>query len=168
LQPAAEPTGSRSPSLAHEVADELDGRLRVLLHDPVPGIRNDSGADVAANKAQLDRHTLAKGFFGAQGQDWHFQLASLREERLVVLGILTECGELLERVVHRMGSCVQSRVMLARLLIDLLRIRGELVPEAIQVDPLATLHEPLDIGTAEVEVPEKWTAHNRVPVADTG
>src|SRR6202030_1285649 len=55
---------------------------------------------------------------------------------------------------------------LPRCLIPMLRIRGELVPEPVQVDALASLHEALHVGTAEAEMPDEWTLHDFIPRSD--
>lgn len=66
---------------------------------------------------------------------------------------MIECTELLERVVDRMWLRVEACVVLARLLIDAFRICRKLVIESVEIDPFASLHQALLIGTAEVEVP---------------
>src|SRR6516225_6674633 len=58
--------------------------------------------------------------------------------------------------------------MLARLLVDLLRIGRELVPEAIQVDALSALDQTLYVRPSKIEVPEKWATYYRVPVSNAG
>src|SRR3954463_16692499 len=56
--------------------------------------------------------------------------------------------------------------MTARRLFDRLRIGGELVPEAIEVDPFATFDQPLRIRSAEIEMPEQGTLDDVLPVAN--
>jgi hypothetical protein len=41
----------------------------------------------------------------------------------------------------------------ASLLVDRLWIGGQLIPEALEIDPLASLNQTLDIRAAEIEVP---------------
>jgi hypothetical protein len=48
------------------------------------------------------------------------------------------------------------------------RVGGELVPEAIEIDPLSSLHQTLHIGSAEAEVPQQRAFENVFPGADTG
>jgi hypothetical protein len=118
----------------------------------VAGVRDYADRDVAGDKTQLVRHARAEGFFGADGEHRHRDLAALGEQRLVVDRILAERTELFERVVHRMRPRIERGVVLTGLLIDPLRIRREFIPEAVQIDPLAPLYQPLLIGTAEIEV----------------
>ncbi len=68
--------------------------------------------------------------------------------------------------MNRVRPCIQSGVVLARFLIDRLRIRGQLVVEAVEVDPLAALYEPLFVGAPEVEVPQHGTEDDLVPVTN--
>ncbi len=58
--------------------------------------------------------------------------------------------------------------MYAAGLVEVLRIGRELVPEAVEVDPLAALHEPFHVRAAEAEVPEQRVLQNLVPGADAG
>jgi DNA-binding transcriptional LysR family regulator len=56
--------------------------------------------------------------------------------------------------------------VLACCLIDRLRIGGQLVVEAVEVNPLAALYEPLFVGAPEVEVPQHGTEDDLVPVTN--
>ena len=42
-------------------------------------------------------------------------------------------------------------------------VAGELVPEAVEIDALASRDEPLGIRTAEGEMPEQGMAHEVIP-----
>jgi hypothetical protein len=56
--------------------------------------------------------------------------------------------------------------MAARRFIDRLRIGREFVPEAVEVNALAALDQALDIGPAEVEVPQRRAPHVFIPRTD--
>ena len=58
--------------------------------------------------------------------------------------------------------------MLARGLAEALRIGRELVPEAVEVDPLAAGDQPLGIRALEREMPERARADDLVPGPDPG
>jgi hypothetical protein len=51
--------------------------------------------------------------------------------------------------VHRARERVELGVVLARRVVDRLRIGRELVPEPVEVDALAARDQPLDIGASE-------------------
>ena len=53
-------------------------------------------------------------------------------------------------------------------LVDLRGVAGELVPEAVEIDALASRDEPLGIRAAEGEMPEQGMAHEVVPGGDAG
>ena len=57
--------------------------------------------------------------------------------------------------------------MLAGRFIDRSRIGGQLVPKPIEVDALASFHEPLDVRSAEIEMPQQWAARDLLPGANT-
>ena len=88
------------------------------------------------------------------------------QERLVVDGVLVEGLELLEPGVHGTGPGVQSRVMRARSLGELLRIGRELVPKTIQIDPLTAGDQAFGVRSPEREMPERVVADDVVPGAD--
>ena len=90
----------------------------------------------------------------------------LARQFLVLLGVLAEGGELVERRVHRPGLRVDLGVVVAGGLAPLGRVGRELVVEAIEVDPLSTLHQPLHVGPPEVEVPEQRIQELGLPGAD--
>src|SRR5256885_11365103 len=50
---------------------------------------------------------------------------------------------------------------LFRSLVDRLRIGRQLIPETVEIDSLAALHEPLYVGSAEIEVPQDRVAEDR-------
>ena len=68
--------------------------------------------------------------------------------------------------MHRAGPGIERGIMVARRLVDLLRIGGELVVEAVEIDALAPLDQPFHVGPAEIEMPEQRIEQNLVPVAD--
>ena len=76
------------------------------------------------------------------------------EERLVVDCILIEGAKLLECIMNRMREGVEGRIMLASLLVNPFGIRRQFIVETIQIDPLASIDEPLLIGASKIEVPE--------------
>ena len=87
---------------------------------------------------------------------------------LVVLGVLRERGELLEGVVHVARPRVERGVMLARRLVDRLRIGRQLVVEAVEIDALAALDQPVDVRPAEIEMPQQRAFEDLVPRPDAG
>ena len=70
--------------------------------------------------------------------------------------------------MHGARQGVQLRVVLARGLAEPRRGRGELVPEAIEIDALAARDQPLHVGPAEAEMPEQRVLENLFPRADAG
>ena len=137
--------------VAEEVGDERDGRRRILFHDPVPRLRDDSARDVCGHVAHARGHRGAERLLSSDCQHRHGQLRSLRH--LVVLGVFCERSELREGGVHRTGLRVDGCVVRARRFVDSLGVRRELVVEAVEQDSLPTFDQPFDVGPAEVEVP---------------
>jgi hypothetical protein len=56
--------------------------------------------------------------------------------------------------------------MAARRLVDRLRIGRKLVPEAVEIDALAPLHQTLDIRSAEIEMPQRRASDDLIPRPD--
>src|SRR5882724_9623028 len=114
-------------SFREKLRDELDGRLGIFFHDPVPGIWNDAAGDIGGDEAQIIRHRRTEGFLRTNNEHQHRDLATLDEQHLIVNRVLAECTELLERVVHSMRPSVQFGVMTADLFVDFLRVRRQFV-----------------------------------------
>src|SRR5258708_39768903 len=77
-----EPTMEREEnahSFREKLRDELDGRLGIFFHDPVPGIWNNATGDIGGDEAQIIRHCRAEGFLRADGEHRHRDLAPLGE-----------------------------------------------------------------------------------------
>src|SRR5438128_2475141 len=66
------------------------------------------------------------------------------------------------------GARVELRIVPAGSFVELLRIGRELVPEAVQVDALATGHQALHVRPAEAEVPEQGVLEDLLPRPDAG
>src|SRR5262245_12568211 len=58
--------------------------------------------------------------------------------------------------------------MAACSLAEALRRCRELIPEAIEIDAFATLHEPFHIGTAKSKMPKQGVLEDFIPGADAG
>src|SRR5215510_14446660 len=69
--------------------------------------------------------------------------------------------------MHSAGACVESRIVAPRRLLDSLGIGRQLIPETIQVDAFAALDQPLNVRSAEIEVPQSRAADDFVPGADS-
>ena len=82
--------------------------LRVLLHDPVARMRDNSHLNTGRNKPDVVRHARAEGFLSADCEHRHAELATLGKQRLVIDRILAEGAELFERVVDGMRPRVQA------------------------------------------------------------
>jgi len=65
------------------------------------------------------------------------EILMLSQKDEVVDGVLIESGELAEAGVHRARLRIQPGVVFARGLAEGLRVRGKLVPEAVEVDAFA-------------------------------
>src|SRR5262249_17801810 len=148
-------------------ANQRDGGLRILFHDPVPGARDHAFLDVARGKAHHRRHGRPERFLAAERQDRDAQLAR-REKGLVVGGVLIEGGELREARMPGAGAGIELRVVPARRLAEAARPGRELVPEAVEIDALAAGDEALHVGAAEAEMPEQRVLEYLLPWADAG
>ena len=58
--------------------------------------------------------------------------------------------------------------MLSRSFVEMLRISRELIPEAVEIDALATGDEPLHVRPAKAEVPQQRVLENLFPWPDSG
>src|SRR5262249_61341188 len=101
----------------------------------------------------------------AERKNRHSQF--LLSKYLVVLGVLVERCELLESVVHVAWPRVQTRVVLARRLVDRLRICRQLIIETVEIDTFAALHQAVDVRSAEIEMPKQGAVYYLVPRSDT-
>lgn len=98
----------------------------------------------------------------ADGEHRHLQPPAPREPDPIVRSVLIEGGELGESGVHGTRASVKRRVVNARRFIEARRIGGEVVPEAIEIDPLTAGHQPFHAWTAEAEMPQQGgDARNR-------
>ena len=90
--------------------------------------------------------------------------------RDVVAITFTEAAaaELLERIVNRLRPGIQSGVVLAGFFINPFGICRQFIVETIKIDSLASLHQPLLIRTAKIEMPQQRAADDVVPIADAG
>lgn len=100
---------------------------------------NDRASDICGGEPGDGRHRRGKGFFTADRQHGYRQLA-LGEKRLVVDRILVKGGELRKSGMHGAGPRVERGIMLARSLIEILRIGGKFVPEAIEIPVAAAAY----------------------------
>ena len=153
--------------LVHESQDGGDRGSRLFFHQPVAGIRDHLGGYVRCDQAKAVGHAGSEGFVAADPQDRHRELA-FRRKGLVVDCILRERRELIEGRMHRAGPRVELGIVATRRFVDPLRIGRELVPEAVEIDSLAAFHQPLDIGSAEIEMPERWASDDLVPRPNAG
>src|SRR5882724_1160461 len=128
----------------------------------MPGLGDNPLLDVRGSGAHDQRHRRTKRLLTTECQHGHRQLAP-GYKCLVIDSILIKGLELLEPGMHRTGLRVHFGVVGARGLRELLRIRRELVPEPIEIDPLATRHQPLGVGAPERKMPERVAADDIVP-----
>ena len=110
------------------------------------GIGNDGGLHITCRRAHHCAHHGPKGFLAANRKHRHGQHA-FGNEGLVVGGVLIEGFELLETCVHRARRRVELSVVFARRFLEFLGIGRKFVPEPIEIDSLAALHQPLGIGS---------------------
>jgi hypothetical protein len=84
----------------------------LLLHQPVPRLRDHQFLHIGRGSAHDDRHGRTERFLAADRQHRHCQLP-LGDKGLVVAGVLVERGELVEAGMHRTGLCVERGIVLA-------------------------------------------------------
>ena len=126
-----------------------------------------SARTLLGGEADLVREADPEAFLAADRQHRHGELA-LRQELLVVRSILAERCELRERIVDRVRARIERRVMLARRLVDVLRISRQLVVKTVEVNALASGDQPLLVGAEEIEMPGVPVLDHLVPVAEPG
>src|SRR5438067_11329098 len=93
----------------------------------------------------------SKRFFAADSKYRHPQFCLSKD--FVVLRIPSEGRELCKASPHRPGLCILRRIIRSCSFVRLTGITCEVVPDAIQINSLASLDQPLRIGTMEREMP---------------
>src|SRR5262245_62790813 len=68
--------------------------------------------------------------------------------------------------MHGARQGIELRVVITGILAEPARRRGELVPEAIEVDALAAGDEAFHVGTAEAKMPEQRVLQDVLPRSD--
>src|SRR5258707_8041662 len=121
---------------------------RLLLHQPVAGIRDHQFGHGDGGVAHHDRLVGTKGLLATDREDWHGELRGHR--RHVFLSILPDGAKLSESRMHRAWQGVELSIVLPRRLVDLRRIAGELIPETVEIDTLTSRHETLHVRPAEI------------------
>ncbi len=152
---------------SQKCGDGGHGQCRLLFHQPVTGIGDHRAGDIQRGEPHFIGHRRTERFLGADREHRHGQLA-VRDEGFVVDGVAGKCRELFERGMHCAGPRIERRIMFARRLVDRFRIGGQFVPEAIQINALAALHQTFDVRSAEIEMPEQRALRDFFPVADAG
>jgi hypothetical protein len=112
-----------------ENTNQRDGSFRILFHDPVSGFWDHPFFHLARCKAHAPC-----------------------QEGFVIDGVLIGC-ELREARVHGARARVEPGVVPPGRLAKSAWAGGELVPEPVEVDPLAPSDQPLHVGAAEPEMP---------------
>src|SRR5262245_30046215 len=151
-----------------EGANRGDRRRWLLLHQPMTGIGNDRFGHIVGGEAHDERLHRTERPLAAYREHRHRESGAAREEGAIVDGVLIERGELREARMHRAGLRIELRVVAARPFAELPWVRRELVPEPIEVDPLASRDEALHVGTAEAKVPQERILEHLLPWPDAG
>jgi hypothetical protein len=72
---------------------------------------------------------------------------------LVIDGALAKGGELGEACTDRAGHSIEGGVVLGVRLVEVLRVKREVVPESVEIDAFATGDQTLHIGTTKAKLP---------------
>src|SRR5580698_8971151 len=106
------------------------------------------GGDVAHDLG-LQR---AEGFLSADSQHRYGQHGFLKD--LIVFCVLREGGQLREACAHYTRDGVSGSEEIASRFVRLRRVCAEVIPDAVEVDALASGNKPLRIRAVEVEMPD--------------
>src|SRR4051812_29149186 len=128
----------------------------------MPAIRDDRIFDVGGDTPNHLADQWAERSLASEGQDRHLQLA-LRKEPPVVGRILAERPELGKARSHCAGLRIERRIMLTLRFIKPLRFPGKFVPEAVEIDALASGDQALHVLTPEAEVPHGGVLCDLIP-----
>src|SRR5580698_3173503 len=101
--------------------------------------------------AHDDSLGCSERFLAADRKYGHGQLGSLKD--FIILHVLRESGELRKARPHGARLGILRGIIRTRSLVRLGGIAGEIVPDAIEIDALASLYQPLGIRSVEGEVP---------------
>src|SRR5882672_5486258 len=134
-----------------EVDDKVCRRGRLFFRDPVPAIRDDHIFDVIGDTPHHRADHWAECSFATEGQDRHLKLA-LRKERPVVGSILAERPELSKARSHCAGLRIERRIMLAVRFIKPRLVPGKVLPEAVEIEALASGDQALLVVTTEAKM----------------
>ncbi len=146
------------------VANEGDCVCGAFFHEPVAGVGHDSFSHVNGDVSHDDGLGCAKGFASADGEYGHGEFGLLKD--FVVFHILREGFEVSEARAHGAGFGVLGGVELSRRFVGLCGTGAEVIPDAVEIDALAALHETLFLRTPEGEVPELVVFYDVVPGGD--
>src|SRR6266566_5093089 len=151
--------------------EEIDNRrnhcIGCFFHQPMSRARDNLASDIRCYQINLFDEKVAAGLLA--GQDQHRHGKTNRTQLGEVLSVPLEVAEVLETGSHASGLrvclCIDSAVGLGY---RVFWIRSEVVPEVLEVGPLATLDQRQRHVAIEVEVPEVAHQPDLLPVADAG
>src|SRR5271170_827209 len=152
--------------ISQVIADESYCVGGTFFHEPVARVRHDGFAHVDGDLAEDDGLGSAEGFFSAYGENGHCELGA--REDLVMLYVLGKGLELSEAGSHGAGFGVLCSIEFSRCFIGLAGAGTEVVPDAVEIDALAALHEAFFIDAPKGEVPEAVVFDDVVPWCDAG
>ena len=120
-----------------------------------------------ATKRKSSAIAVPKDFSAPMASTGIVDLAALRQQSLIVDSVLSEGTELFEGIVHRVRPGIEFGIVLPSLLVDPFWIGRKFIPEPVQIDPLTSLYQPFNVGTAEIEMPQCGTSNDIVPITDS-
>src|SRR5882724_5919904 len=82
---------------------------------------------------------------------------------IVIDHIAIECRKLGKPRVHVPRLCIEFRIVRARGLVELCRVCGKVIPEAIEIDALTARDQPLHVDSAKPEMPQQRAFQNIIP-----
>src|SRR5436305_12016319 len=118
-----------------------------------PELGTTAPVNVRRDEAEIVGHRGVERFLRADRHYRHRQLTSCREQLLVVDRVLRKGAKLLECVVHGPRPRIKGGVVMARRIVDRLRVGRQLIPEAVEIDALAAGDQALLVRAAKIEMP---------------
>src|SRR3984885_3119889 len=107
-------------------------------------------------------HHRTERSFASNRKHGHCELA-LGKIDLAIECVLSEGSELCEARPNRAGHSVEHRVVLTFRFIEPLGVKGELVPEPVEINAFAASHKAFHVGAAKAKLPHAGVLNDLLP-----
>src|SRR6266542_5939711 len=147
--------------------EQRNRSLWCFIHQPMSRAGNDFPLHVRCNQLGLRNEEFAAGLLTAEHKHRHRERR--RAQFCEVLCVALEAFEILEAGAHaarlRVSLCVKLAVSFRH---GMVRVGSEVIPEVLEVSPLATFDQRQRHFSVKMEMPQVAHQPDILPIADTG